>query len=101
MSKYTALCTKLQSGESVTYREYGNSMLPKLKSGVLVTVAPCKLKDLAVGDIAFCKVRGTYYLHYVKAVGQDGRVQIGNAHGWINGWTRTVFGKLSSYENPK
>jgi len=101
MSKYTIICKKLQAGENVTYKEFGSSMLPKLKSGVSVTVTPCKLEDFKVGDVAFCKVRGTYYLHYVKAIGQDGRIQIGNAHGHINGWTRTVFGKLHSYENPK
>lgn len=100
MSKHAALAKKLEAGEPVTYREYGNSMLPKLKSGVTVTVEPCKLEDLQVGDVAFCKVRGTFYLHYVKAVGQDGRVLIGNAHGHQNGWTRNVYGKLSTYENP-
>ena len=100
MSKHSLLAVKLEAGETVEYREYGNSMLPKLKSGVLVKVEPCKAAGLTVGDIAFSKVRGTYYLHYVKAIGQDGRVQIGNAKGYINGWTRAVYGKLVSFTNP-
>jgi len=99
MSKHAVLSQKLQAGEQVTYREYGNSMLPKLKSGVLVTVSPCLLEEVQVGDVVFSKVRGTYYLHYVKAV-RDGQVQISNARGHINGWTRQVFGKLTHFENP-
>jgi hypothetical protein len=100
MNKYLDLVARLEKGETVTYIEHGNSMTPKLKSGVRVTVVPCKLEDLKIGDITFCKVRGKFYLHYVKATGQDGRVLIGNAHGWDNGWTRTVFGKLQSFVNP-
>jgi len=94
------LSAKLQAGETVTYKEHGSSMLPKMKDGVKVTVAPCNLSDLKVGDIAFAKVGRAHYLHYVKAIGQDGRVQIRNAYGHINGWTRQVFGKLIDYENP-
>ena len=36
-------------------------------------------------DIVLCKVHGAEYLHLVKAV-QDGRFQIGNNKGRINGW---------------
>lgn len=99
MSKHSMLAEKLKLGETITYREYGNSMLPRLKSGVLVTVAPCKIEDLKVGDVAFSKVKGSYFLHYVSAIGQDGRVQISNASGFVNGWTRAIFGKLVSFEN--
>jgi hypothetical protein len=100
MSRYTDIVSRLQKGEMVTYKEFGNSMLPKLKSGVTVNVSPCKLEDCKVGDIVLSKVRGAHYLHYVKAVGSDGKVQIGNAHGHINGWTRSVFGRLESFNNP-
>lgn len=68
-------------------------MLPKLKSGVLVTVEPCTANDVVIGDIVFAKVKGTYYLHYVKAI-NDERVLIGNAKGHLNGWTRNVYGKV-------
>lgn len=94
------LAARLQAGETVTYVEHGNSMTPRMRDGVTVTVGPCKLEDLAVGDVAFAKVRGAYYLHYVKALGQDGRVLIGNAHGHLNGWTRTVYGRLIAFKNP-
>ena len=94
------LAGKLEAGETITYVEHGSSMMPKMKDGVTVTMAPCALSDLKVGDVAFCKVKGAFYLHYVKALGQDGRVLIGNAKGHLNGWTRRVYGKLVSYQNP-
>jgi hypothetical protein len=54
---------------------------------------------LESGDVVYCKVRGNVYLHLVKAV-KDGRYQIGNAHGRINGWTgpKQVYGKLVRVE---
>lgn len=100
MSRYIELVKRLQNGETITYKEFGNSMLPKMKNGCKVTVHPCKLEDCKVGDVVLAKVRGTHYLHYVKAIASDGKVQIGNAHGHINGWTHTVFGRLESFENP-
>jgi len=100
MSRYSMLAARLEAGETVTYTEHGSSMQPRMKDGVVVTVAPCSLADLTVGDVAFCKVKGAFFLHYVKALGQDGRVLIGNAHGHLNGWTRRVYGRLESFRNP-
>ena len=40
-----------------------------------------------LGDIVFCKVKGRYYTHLVRAKGDRG-VLIGNNHGKINGWTK-------------
>lgn len=95
------LVTRLAAGETVTYTEHGSSMAPRMRDGVKVTVAPCTIAEVQVGDVVLCKVGSAHYLHYVKAVGQDGRVQIGNAKGHINGWTRAVYGKLVYFENPK
>jgi hypothetical protein len=69
-------------------------MSPKIQSGQLCTVEPVDIALLQVGDIVLCKVRGAEYLHLVKAV-QDGRFQIGNNRGFINGWIgpSSIFGK--------
>ena len=88
----------LSEGTTVETRIPGNSMKPIIKSRELVTIEPCKLEDLVKGDVAFCKVRGNFYLHLVRKVGDDGRVLIGNNHGHDNGWTRTVFGKLTKVQ---
>lgn len=85
---------QLQQGQTVSFRPHGASMEPRVKSGALCVVAPIALATVCVGDIVLCRVNGREYLHLVKAVGQDGRVQIGNNHGRVNGWTRAVFGRL-------
>lgn len=88
---------KLQSGEEVTFRPRGNSMEGRIDSGQLCTVVPITIDELEVGDIVLCKVSGAEYLHLVKAV-QAGRVLIGNNKGFTNGWTRTVYGKVTKVE---
>lgn len=74
-------------------------MTGKIESGNLCTVVPIETCNVAAGDIVLCKVRGAEYLHLVKAV-QDGRYQIGNNRGGINGWigANGVFGKCVSVE---
>lgn len=94
MSRNAQIAQRLTQGETVEWRPHGNSMTPRVKSGQLVTVEPCKLEELRAGDVAFAKVKGAYFLHLVRQVGEDGRVLISNNHGHDNGWTRTVYGKL-------
>ena len=90
---------RLRQGGTVSFRPRGNSMSPKIESGQLCTVAPVDPSTLVVGDIVLCKVRGSEYLHFIKAI-QGGRFQIGNNHGFINGWigANAVYGRLLSVE---
>jgi hypothetical protein len=92
--------TKLLQGEAVSFRPRGHSMSPKIKSGQLCTVEPVDPAVLQVGDIVLCKVRAAEYLHLIKAI-QDGRFQIGNNRGHINGWIgpKSIFGRLASVED--
>lgn len=87
--------TRLAQGETVQFRPRGNSMVGKIASGQLCTVAPLHDHVLAVGDIVLCRVKGNQYLHLVKAI-QGARFQIGNNRGGINGWItqRQIFGRL-------
>lgn len=96
MSWATAHIERLRKGETVRFRPRGGSMHGKIESGQLCTVAP--LDDpstLAVGDVVLCRVRGSQYLHLVKAV-RNGQYQIGNNRGGINGWItpNAIFGRL-------
>ena len=95
----TGHIARLQKGETVSFRPRGNSMVPKINSGDLCTVAPAEPSGLQVGDIVLCRVKGSEYLHLVKAI-QDGRYQIGNNRGRINGWIgpHSIFGKLIRVE---
>lgn len=69
-------------------------MKGKIESGQLVTVEPIKEQALQKGDIVLCKVRGTEYLHLIKAVRGE-RYLIGNNIGRINGWIgrHSIFGR--------
>lgn len=91
---------KLRAGETVSFRPRGNSMAGKIESGQLCTVVPADPVALMVGDIVLCKVRGSEYLHLVKAI-QGGRFQIGNNRGRINGWVskNTIFGRCIKVED--
>lgn len=74
-------------------------MTGKINDGQLITIAPTTLDDINVGDAVFCRVNGNFYCHLVKAKGQDGRLQIGNNFGHINGWTKAVYGKIIRVED--
>jgi SOS-response transcriptional repressor LexA len=90
----------LAEGQTVRFRPHGNSMVPLIMSGQLVTVSPVN-SDITVGDIVLCKVEGRQMLHKVTAIGSDGRFQIGNNHGHINGWCtlKGIFGVLTAVED--
>lgn len=86
---------KLKEGKSFITSEKGNSMVPLIKSGQDHELTPCSISDVEVGDIVYCKVRGNFYTHLVKAKSDKKGVLIGNNKGNINGWTKQVFGKVT------
>ena len=90
---------RLERGETVQFRPRGNSMVGKIASGQLCTVTPLGDRVLAVGDIVLCRVKGSQYLHLIKAI-QGERYQIGNNRGGINGWVtrRQIYGCLAAVE---
>lgn len=75
----------LGRGETVQIRPRGHSMRGRVNDGDLVTVAPCDPVRLQVGNIVLVRVKGTDYLHLIKAI-DSGRFLIGNNRGGINGW---------------
>ena len=98
MSWATKYIKNLKAGETVQFRPKGNSMTPRIKSGQLCKVKPVDIIDLKTNDVVLCRVGGSDYLHIVTAI-DNGRVQISNNKGHINGWTRTVYGKLIKVED--
>ena len=75
-------------------------MAGRIESGQLVTVEPAS-RGFTVGDVVLCKVSGNQYLHLVLAVGSDGRYQIGNNKGGVNGWctAENVYGVVTVVED--
>jgi len=69
-------------------------MTPILKSRQPVKLAPATWESVKVGDIVFCKVKGYYYTHIVKGISEKRGCLVGNNHGYTNGWTKNVFGKV-------
>ena len=90
----------LKEGKTVKFRPQGGSMVPIIQSGQLVTVEPLNGRKPEVGDAVLCKVNGRRYLHKVTAIGSDGRYQISNNHGFVNGWTTlaNIYGLLVAVE---
>lgn len=90
----------LRAGNTVRFRPHGNSMQPRIESGQLVTVEPV-FRPIVPGDIVLCKVEGRQWLHLVSAVGSDGRYQISNNKGHVNGWCteQNVFGIVTAVES--
>ena len=83
---------RLQSGETFTTSEKGNSMVPLIKSKQEHILKPIAWEECNVDDIVYCKVKGNFYTHLVKAKNIDKGLLIGNNKGGTNGWTKQVFG---------
>jgi hypothetical protein len=90
---------QLKQGATVRFRPTGNSMRGRIESGQLVTVQPIR-EHIQVGDVVLCRCNGKQWLHLVSAIGQDGRYQISNNNGHVNGWTTrsNVFGVVTGVE---
>lgn len=92
---YPEIVQELSEGRSVTLHPHGNSMTPIIKSGQRIVISPVQPADVSVGDAVLAKVNGRYYIHKVTSIG-GGRFQISNNHGHVNGWSRQVYGKVTS-----
>lgn len=91
---------QLEAGGTVRFRPRGGSMTGLIESGQLVTVRPREQgRGLDVGQIVLCRVQGAQYLHKIVAVSSDGRYQIGNNKGRINGWANEIYGVVVSVED--
>jgi len=91
---------QLQEGNAAVIKPVGGSMKGRVESGSKVTVEPIDLNELEVGDIVLCKVKGRQFLHLIKAIDKK-RFLIGNNRGGINGWTGTIYGRVTNIEPPK
>ena len=72
--------TLLEQGKTFETSEKGNSMTPIITSGQKHILEPIQLKDVKVGDIVFCKVKGSYFTHLVTAINEKRGAQISNNH---------------------
>jgi hypothetical protein len=95
----TQACAALRRGETVQLRPRGQSMSGKINSSDRVTVAPCDMATLRVGDVVLVRRHRTEYLHLIKAI-QGVRFLIGNNRGGINGWVgkNAIYGVATAVD---
>ncbi|WP_406864915.1 S26 family signal peptidase [Streptomyces sp. HUAS MG47] len=101
MGLMEVMAGRVSAGKTVEFRPRGSSMVPLIRSGQRVTVAPADPERVGPGDIVLVKVSGTVYLHLVSAVDRARRrMQISNHRGRVNGWTgyERVFGVCTAVE---
>jgi hypothetical protein len=97
MNKYERLKNELEVTGTGKMKAFGSSMLPILKSGTLLTFI--KATEYAIGDIVFCKVKGRYIdAHKVIKKDTNKGCLIANNHGYENGWTKIIYGKVIAGE---
>ena len=94
-----AYVSRLADGETVSFRESGNSMVPLIASRSLCTYEPVtRITELFVGDAVFCHVHGAYFTHLIAAIdAARGVYTIANNHGHVNGTTSRaqIFGRVT------
>lgn len=94
MNKYERLKSDLESTGKGRMKAFGSSMLPILKSGSQLIFE--KAPEYKIGDIVFCKVKGRYIdAHKIVKTDAHKGFLIANNHGFENGWTRTIYGKVT------
>lgn len=100
MNWATFAIQRLGEGQQVQIKPRGHSMSGKVNDGDLVTLQPCPVEQLKVGDIVLVRVKGNVYLHLIKAIDQK-RFLIGNNRGGINGWVgpHAIYGRAIAIEN--
>ena len=96
--RYEQIIAELEAGRSVVYVGHGNSMTPRFHTGDRIILAPIGDRKLQKGDAVLAKVGSRYYVHKITAIGDDGRYQISNNHGHVNGWARKVYGIVTGVE---
>lgn len=97
MNKFERLKSVLVTDGRGKMKAFGQSMLPILKSGSLLTFE--KREKYEVGDIVFCKVKGRYIdAHKIIKINENNGYLIANNHGHENGWTKTIFGRVVESE---
>ena len=93
MSKYERLKSDLDTKGYGEMKCYGNSMLPLLDNPTTNTYIV--QKKYKVGDIVFCRVKGRWIdSHLITQVNEQRGYMISNNHGWQNGWTKQIYGRV-------
>ena len=91
--KYLRAIEDLEKYGITKMKGCGNSMTPIIKNGDYLVFR--RQNNYSVGDIVFCKVRGRIIDgHKITKIDANKGYMISNNHGWDNGWTHIIYGKV-------
>lgn len=96
MNKYERIVNCLNETGNGKIKLFGNSMLPIIKSGSVITFQ--KMENYYINDIVLSKVKSRFLSHKIIAKDKNRGYLIGNNHGFENGWTHQIFGKAVQAE---
>ena len=95
--KYIKAIKELEETGITVMKVFGNSMTPIIKSGSTLTFK--KFDNYDIDDIVFCRVTGRYVdAHLITSKNGQRGYLISNNHGYDNGWTHRIFGKVVKIE---
>ena len=98
--KYTKAMEELEQNGTTVMKVFGNSMTPIIRSGSTLTFE--KRDKYEIGDIVFCKCCGRIIdAHLITSMNDKRGYLISNNHGYDNGWTHKIFGKVVKIESPQ
>lgn len=96
--KYTKAMLELAKNGRTTMKVFGNSMTPIIESGSILTFERSDV-GYQIGDIVFCIVKGRCIdAHKITSKSDKRGYLISNNHGYDNGWTHRIFGKVIKIE---
>lgn len=97
MKNYERVISELENGNTPSMKVFGNSMMPIIKSGSIITYQ--KVDEYNIGDIVLCKIKSRFILAH-KIIKKD-KIKgylISNNLGFENGWTNKIYGKAIKIE---
>ena len=96
MNKYDRVKLDLSEGKESSMKVFGKSMEPIIYTASLLTFKA--FPEYNVDDIVFSKVRGrnidAHKIIKIREVKGKKEYLIANNHGFENGWTTTIYGKV-------
>lgn len=87
----------LKMGRKVARFEFGDSMMPILKSGEYCVIEPLNdLNSVNIGDAVLCEVNGYLMTHMVVSKSTSAKDSpyflIGTTSMYVYGWTNKIYG---------
>ena len=98
LTRYQRLKEELDTTGTGTMTTGGSSMVPIFPAKTPVKMTYNKQETYEVGDIVFCKCKNFVDAHLIIAKDTNKGYLIANNHGYQNGWTHKIYGRVVKAE---